>query len=136
MPAAPAIVPADLDGSSTDLDTPPGNSGQSRPRRRLHGLSQERRDAARFRAALIDHVGGTPSVPQVALIDALAELKLKLIVLDKRFIEEAGMSPHARKEYLAFVNSYSRMLRTLGLEATPPPQPKPRTPRQIVGLDP
>jgi hypothetical protein len=68
---------------------------------------------------MVAHVGGSPNAAQVALIDALAALKVKLNVFDARFIEEGGMSPHARREYLAFVGSYSRLLRQLGLQAPP-----------------
>jgi hypothetical protein len=123
-----ATVPTDLDSSSTGSDIISAGSGQSRRRRRLngrlHALCQERQDAKKFRAGLIEHVGGSPSAPTLALIDALAELKLKLIVLDKRFIEDGGMSLHARREYLAFVNSYNRLLRELPREAVSRTKPR------------
>lgn len=86
------------------------------PRRRLHGLCQERQDAAKLRTALIAHLGGSPSVVQLALCDAAAELKLKIAVADRRFIDQGGMSAHGRREYLAFVNSYSRLLRQIGMK--------------------
>lgn len=84
---------------------------------RLHGNSGPRVAARRLRADLIAHVGGKPSAVQRALIDAASELKLKIAVADQRFVEQGAMSQHARNEYLAFVNSYSRLLRQLGLEA-------------------
>ncbi len=102
-------------GAPSPASAPPADaSDASLPRRRIHALRQERQDAARLKAALIQHVG-IPSVAQMALIDAIAELKVKIAVFDKRFIEEGGMSPHARREYLAFVNSFGRLLAQLGM---------------------
>jgi hypothetical protein len=112
-------VPIDLDDSRAVFTPAADDSGRTRQRRRLHGLCQERQDAAKLRAALIEHVGGRPSPVQLAMIDALAALKVKIAVFDSRFIEESGMSPHARRDYLAFVNSYTRTLRLLGLKGAP-----------------
>ncbi len=108
------LLPAGSGAPSPASAPPVDASDASLPRRRIHALRQERQDAARLKAALIQQVG-VPSVTQMALIDAIAELKVKIAVFDKRFIEEGGMSPHARREYLPFVNSFGRLLGQLGL---------------------
>lgn len=123
MDAMSVTVPADLAPSRPVSRQATEASGNPPPPRRIHGLRRERQDAERFRQSLIRHVGGEPTVTQRALIDTLAALKLKLNVFDARFIEEGGMSPHARREYLAFVNSFGRLLARLGLKAAPPPVP-------------
>jgi hypothetical protein len=90
----------------------------------------------RARTELTTHIGGKPSATQKALIDRAAMLTLHIARMDAKAIEAGDFSDHASRQYLAWSNTLTRTLRTLGLEATPPPQPKMLTPRQIMGLDP
>ena len=91
--------------------------------RRVHGLSAPAKAARRLRAELIAHVGGKPSPVQRALIETAYQLRLKLAVFDARFIELGGLSDHGRREYLAFVNSFCRVLDRLGFAPAPEPPP-------------
>ncbi len=100
------------------------------------GRIKEGRRLQRFRADLISHVGGSPTKVQSVLIDRATMLQCHLSRMDATALKDGGMSDHASRQYLAWSNTLARTLVRLGLEATPPPKPKPRTPRQIMGLDP
>jgi hypothetical protein len=91
--------------------------------RRVHGLSAPAKAARRLRAELVAHVGGNPTPVQMALIETACQLRLKLAVFDARFIELGGLSDHGRREYLAFVNSFCRVLDRLGFASAPEPRP-------------
>jgi hypothetical protein len=75
----------------------------------------------RTRAAMTAHVGGKPTATQKALIDRAAMLTLHLARMDTKAMEAGEMSDHASRQYLAWSNTLTRTLRTLGLEAVPPP---------------
>ncbi len=68
------------------------------------------------RAELTAHVGGTPSATQRALIEQAAQLALRLAAMDRKFAETGGQTEHDSRTYLAWSNSYSRLLRQLGLK--------------------
>ena len=91
-----------------------------RPRRVLpfatiDGRTKEGRMLNAARAEFRAHVGGTPSAAQVAVIEQLAQLKLRLSKMDATFLETGEMSIHYSKIYLAWSNSYARLLNQLGL---------------------
>jgi hypothetical protein len=97
----------------------------------------EGRRLREFRADLTAHVGGKPNATQRALIDRATVLQHHLTAMDRKATAADGiMSDHASRQYLAWTGALSRLLRQLGLDATPPPKPKPLTPRQIMGLEP
>ena len=77
------------------------------------------------RAELTAHVGGTPSATQTALIEQLAQLRLRLVLFDRRFAERGEQTDHDRRSYLAFANTHARLLGALGLKAAPA-EPAPR----------
>jgi len=56
------------------------------------------------------------------LIDQAAMLTLRLHLMDKESIADPAMSERNGRQYLAWANSLSRLLRQLGINATPPPQ--------------
>jgi hypothetical protein len=85
---------------------------------------------------MVAHVGGKPSATQKALIERAAMLTLHLARMDMRAMEAGDLSDHASRQYLAWSNTLSRTLTQLGLEAAPPPKSKPKTARQLLGLDP
>jgi hypothetical protein len=91
--------------------------------RRVHALSAPAKIAKKLRAELVAHVGGNPTPVQMALVDTAYQLRLKLAVFDARFIELGGLSDHGRREYLAFVNSFCRVLDRLGFAPAPEPRP-------------
>lgn len=86
------------------------------------GRIKEGRRLQRFRAGLVAHVGGVPTRVQAALIDRATMLQCHISRMDAKALLEGGMSQHATREYLAWSNTLTRTLRTLGLEAAPPPK--------------
>jgi hypothetical protein len=71
------------------------------------------------RAELVAHVGGKPSATQGALIEQLVQLRLRIAVMDRKFAESGEQTEHDSRTYLAWANSYSRLLRQLGLRGVP-----------------
>jgi hypothetical protein len=72
------------------------------------------------RAELTAHLGGAPSATARALIEQAAQLRLRLATMDRAFAEAGGkMTLHDSRTYLAWANSYSRLLRQLGLRGAP-----------------
>ena len=90
---------------------------------KLDQRTKEARLVRETRAALVAHVGGAPSAVQSAIIDQLVQLRLRLAVMDRRFAETGGQTEHGSRVYLAWANSFSRLLRHLGIDgakAAPP----------------
>lgn len=75
-----------------------------------------------IRADLTEHVG-VPSIAQRALIEQIVQLRLRIAVMDRDFAESKDMTAHDSRMYLSWANSYSRLLRQLGLQPTSAPQP-------------
>lgn len=73
------------------------------------------------REGLIAHVGGKPTAPQRALIERAVWLTLAVARLDAQMLAKGGLSDHASREYLAWSNTLTRTMRTLGLKGTPVP---------------
>lgn len=114
-----------------DPSKPPGDAPARRPvraaqRRRLPEnlavtVRLDRRTTASkmaeaFRADLVAHVGGKPSATQAALIEQAVQIKLRLFSLDTEFGARGTQSAHDGRQYLAWSNSLSRLLRQLGLK--------------------
>jgi hypothetical protein len=96
----------------------------------LHSLDQRSREARllkQFRAEMTQHMGGKISAVEKALIERAAQLQLRLAIFDAKFIEDGSMSDHDTRTYLAWSNSLSRLLASLGLK---PPPPRPLTPQE------
>jgi hypothetical protein len=99
------------------------------PRRMIPGLPtgriKEGRRLRSFRLALIAHCGGSPSIVQQTLIDRAVMLSCHLSRFDLRAADyQAEPSDHSGRQYLAWSNSLSRILRTLGLDAQRPADPE------------
>jgi hypothetical protein len=90
----------------------------SRPLGRPDGRTKEGRLLTAIRAELTAHVGGAPSATQKALIEQAAQIRLRLAMMDKQFAETGEMVEHNSRVYLAWSNSYARLLRQLGLKGT------------------
>jgi hypothetical protein len=94
-------------------------------RAELSKLDQRTREARLMRetrAELVQHCGGRPSVTQSALIEQLVQIKLRLCVMDRKFAETGAQTDHDSRVYLAWTNSFARLLRQLGLQAAPAPR--------------
>jgi len=84
--------------------------------------TREARLVRETRAELVKHCGGRPSATQRALIEQAAQIRLRLACMDRTFAESRGtMTAHDSRTYLAWSNSYSRLLRQLGLQGAPAP---------------
>jgi hypothetical protein len=86
----------------------------------LAKLDQRTKEARLLRetlAELLAHVGGRPSAIQRALIEQLVQIRLRLAVMDRRFAETGAQTDHDSRTYLAWANSYARLLRQLGFAA-------------------
>jgi hypothetical protein len=85
---------------------------------KLDQRTKEARLVREMRAELIAHVGGAPSATQRALIDQAVSLKLHIALMDRRAAENGGaMGEAAGRQYLAWANAFSRLLRQLGTKA-------------------
>jgi hypothetical protein len=84
--------------------------------------SKAGRACRQLERALLKHCGPRPSAAQLAMIAQLLQLKLRLALLDMRFLENDGaMTGHDARVYLSWNNSYVRGLKSLGLDASPEP---------------
>jgi hypothetical protein len=83
---------------------------------KVDGRTREARLMRETRAELTAHVGGKPSATQRALIEQLVQLRLRIATMDRRFAETGETTAHDSRTYLAWANSYSRLLRQLGLK--------------------
>jgi hypothetical protein len=83
----------------------------------VDGRSRAARALLRFRADLVAHVGGKPSVAQEALIQSVCQLRLRLLALDQSFAQRGTMTETESRHYRGWVSSYHAALRDLGLDA-------------------
>jgi hypothetical protein len=95
----------------------------SRPNRlaKLDGRTKESHLVHETRAELLAHVGANPSVVQRALIEQLVQIKLRLAVMDRKFCETGAQTDLDSRTYLAWANTYGRMLHRLGLQPSRQP---------------
>jgi hypothetical protein len=89
---------------------------------KIDGRTREARLLKSTIGELTAHVGGKPSAVQVALIGQLAQLRLRIAVMDRKMAEDGAgeMTPHDERTYLAWHNSYTRGLHRLGVKGTAP----------------
>jgi hypothetical protein len=86
--------------SRTDL---PGFSGKTREGAFLRGV----------RAELVKHVGGHPTPTQAALIEAGAQLRLRISMMDRKVAVEGTQTEHDSKTYLAWIGGLGRTMTRL-----------------------
>ena len=77
----------------------------------------------RVRTDLMHHVRGNASVMQRMLVEQCVVLSLRIHLMDREFLTQGGMTEHNSRDYLAWVNALSRLLRQLGIGATGSPEP-------------
>lgn len=83
---------------------------------KLDGRTREARLMQQVRKELTDHVGGSPSATQRALIERAVNISVRLAVMDQRFAETKTQTEHDSRTYLAWSNSLTRTMRSLGLK--------------------
>jgi len=76
------------------------------------GRTREARMLRAIRAELAAHVGGHPSPTQAALIEAGAQLQLRIAMMDRK-VAEGGMNDHDSRTYLAWVGALGRLMQRL-----------------------
>ncbi len=86
--------------SRTDLPT---FNGRSREGAFLRGV----------RAELITHIGGQPSPTHTALIEAAAQLRLRIALMDRKFAESGVQTDHDSRTYLAWIGTLGRLMQRL-----------------------
>ncbi len=77
--------------------------------------SKEGRVLRKVRAELTAHVGN-PSATQRILIERAAVLSLQIAMLDGKHAA-GGLTPHDQREYLAWTNALTRLMRQLGMKS-------------------
>ena len=90
---------------------------------KLDGRTKEARLLKSLRTELVQHVGGKPSSTQRLLIDQAVQLQLRLALMDAEDTGNGAMSDRNARQYLAWANSFSRLLRQLGLKGPAQQQP-------------
>jgi hypothetical protein len=65
------------------------------------------------RAELVKHVGGRPSATQAVLIEAAAQLRVRITLMDRQFAETHVQSDHDTRTYLAWIGSLARLMTRL-----------------------
>ncbi len=88
---------------------------------------------AGVRSQLTAHVGGKPSAPMQMLIERAAWLTIHVAQLDAKAVSGGTISEHDQRTYLAWSNTLTRTLRTLGLTAAPQ---RPQTPAEAMARRP
>ena len=92
---------------------------------KMDGRSREARLLQKTRADLIEHIGGKPTATQLSLIDRAAWLQLHVSLMDAKTMEEGGPSSERdSRQYLAWSNALTRILRDLGADKKPGQRPK------------
>jgi hypothetical protein len=86
---------------------------------KLDGRTREARLMRETRAELTAHVGGAPSTVQSCLIEQLVQLRLRIATMDRKFAATGEMTAHDSRTYLAWANSYSRLLARIGIKGPP-----------------
>jgi hypothetical protein len=76
------------------------------------------------RAELVKHVGGHPSATQAVLIEAAAQLRVRIALMDRKFSETQTQTDHDTRTYLAWVGSLGRLLTRIGIAQQPATKPR------------
>ncbi len=96
----------------------------------LDGRTFEARLHRKFRAELIEHIGGSPNVVQVAIIERACWLQLRCAMLDAK-LAEGSFTEHDSRTYLAWSGALGRTLARLGLQ---PAAAKPMDPYEYAAM--
>lgn len=96
----------------------------SRPKSlaKIDGRTREAALMRRTREALVAHVGNCPTATQRVMIDQAVQLTIRIAAMDRKYAETGEQTDFDSRTYLAWTGSLTRLMRTLGLEAAPPPK--------------
>ena len=90
---------------------------------KIDGRSREAKLVRHTRNALIEHCGGDPNAVQMAMIDQVCQLTLRVQAMDRKFAETGEQTDHDTRTYLAWSNSLVRLLCELGVKSKPSKKP-------------
>jgi hypothetical protein len=113
----------------TKPNTAPKIGPWSSPNRltRIDGRTRESKLVRETRAELLAHVGPNPSAVQLMLIEQLIQLKLRISVMDRKWIKTGKATDLDNRTYLAWVNTFGRLLERLGVREPSPALLEPPT---------
>jgi hypothetical protein len=89
----------------------------------IDGRRAEAKLMKAVRDELTQHIGGTATISQRMLIDRAATLSLRLRLLDRLTLSDAGLSEKNAREAVCWENALRRTLTTLGMKAAAQPPP-------------
>lgn len=100
---------------------------------KLDGRRREAKLMQTVREDLTAHIGGNPTATQKALIDRAAWLQLHVSLMDAKTLEDGGpLSERDSRQYLAWSNALTRILRDLGADKPRSAKPK-QSLRDLIG---
>ena len=91
----------------------------AKPKRR----TRESRFLLQIRMDLTKHLGGSPNIAQTLMIDRIAMTLLRIELMDRDALRSdtpGVITERQARDYLAWVNTAGRLLRSLGLEGVAP----------------
>lgn len=92
---------------------------------KLDGRRREAKLMETVRNDLTEHIGGNPTATQKALIDRAAWLQLHVSLMDAKTLDDGGpLSERDSRQYLAWSNALTRILRDLGADKKPGQKPQ------------
>ncbi len=93
---------------------------------KLDGRTREARLMQKVRDDLTGHLGGDLTAPQSALVERAAWLSLHVALMDEKMLEEGegALSERDGRQYLAWSNALTRILRDLGADKKPGQKPR------------
>ena len=88
------------------------------PLAKIDGRTREARFLKSIRIELVEHLGGRPSVTELALVERAVWISLRVAQLDAKMATAESFTDHDTRTYLAWANALARILRQLGLKPT------------------
>jgi hypothetical protein len=83
----------------------------------IDGRSRSGRYLARCREELHRHLGDNPSPVQQALVERIAMIQLRLMLLDEKAASGASLTGSEERAYTSLSSALARMVRSLGMKA-------------------
>jgi hypothetical protein len=80
------------------------------------------RSVKKLHAELTEHCGGAPSATQRAINEAAAMLHMRMEMLNSKTVDQGlGAGDGDDRRFLAYSNSFSRLMKQLGQKSAPRP---------------
>ena len=105
----------------TDLVRTTGPYSRDAAIARPRAQTKEARFCNRVRSDLTAQIGGTPTATQKYMIERIVMVLLRIELMDCVALKNSTLTDSQARDYLAWNNTVSRMLRSLGTKAGNPP---------------